>query len=308
MSRNILAVDIGGSKLMVGVVDLNGRVWKKLKRELPARYDENFLVSTVCEMAEELGEGAYELCGISVPGIADAHSGQWLYAPFSGISDFPIASIVSDKLGVMAFADNDVNLCALAEKYFGSCRHTENFLWVTVSNGIGGGLVLDGELYRGRDGIAGEFGHLSVTDREDAVCDCGLCGCVEAVASGRAIKAAYLKETGRQMSAKDIAVLARSGDKPAAKVYFEAGYYLGRAISSAASLLNIERAVLGGGVSMDLYLLLPGIDEGLRRHCFAKSAAGLKIEGTALGYDAALIGCAALVKEKIENGQCKIFV
>jgi len=196
-------------------------------------------------------------------------------------------------LGVPAFADNDVNVCALGERACGGCKGVDNFLWITVSNGIGGGLVLDGRLYRGKNNCAGEIGHFIV--EEDALsareCGCGRRGCLEAMAAGPGIAAAYAGLTGIEASAWQIAERAKAGEEAARKVYERAGGYIGKAAAFCANLLNLEKAVIGGGVSGSYELFHPAMVGAAERYIMKEANPGFCFERTALGYDAALVGC-----------------
>ena len=294
---NVLAVDIGGSKLLVGTVDESGRVLNHERFALPPAYDGDYLMDKLCEMAQNQGQFSPRAAGVAIPGLADPEKGVWMYAPFSGLSDIPVAKILSERLGLPVFVENDVNACALGEKLYGACRNDENFLWVTVSNGIGGGLVLNGELYRGDGYNAGEIGHFIVDESGGHLCGCGNTGCLEAVASGRAISEAYRKLTGIDKTALEIAAAAKSGDENAKKAYADAGCFIGKAVAYCVNLLNLDKVVLGGGVAQDFDLLQEPIDGALKRYVFRQANPSVEVCQTALGYHAALIGCAAVARK-----------
>ncbi len=295
---NYLAIDIGGSKVMCGIINSNGIILEKERFVLPKAYSEAYLIGNIYEMGARLMSSGYSpaACGIAIPGLADTRNGIWLFAPFSGLADIPIGTILKEKFGIPAYADNDINICALGEKMFGVCRDTRDFLWITVSNGIGGGLVLNGEVYRGSCGGAGEIGRIIVEEDEKAArrCGCGNTGCLEAMASGASISAIFRDITGTAMNAKEIADLAKAGDSVSLSIYRKAAHYIGKAVASCATLLNIEKVVFGGGVSEDFEFLYPMIRASVDRFIFKPSNKELQIVKTQLGYDATLIGCAAL--------------
>ena len=300
--KHALAIDIGGSKLLTGLIDQNGRVLDKRKFILPDGANEKLIIEKICEMSHEYKNAS--CCGITIPGLADYDKGLWVYAPFSGISNVPIAEILSEKLGLPAFVDNDVNACAIGEKIYGACAETENFLWITISNGVGGGLILNGEIYRGKDNSAGEIGHFIVEENSKCKCGCGNYGCLEAVASGAAISNIYRSITGMERSALEIACEAKAGNKIAMELYDNAAYYIGKAIGYSANLLNLEKVILGGGVSRDFELLYPSVLRAADRYIFKAANKNIKIEKTSLGYDAALIGCAAVARKGTGEIKC----
>ena len=292
--NNILSLDIGGSKLLCGIVSQTGELLAHSKKDFPCGYTLNELKESIIELALPLVK-SYNVssAGATIPGLCDPQKGLWVYAPKSGIRDFDIRTFVSENFGLSLSIENDVNACAVGEKKFGVCKNTDDFIWVTVSTGIGGSIFANGKLYSGHSGNAGEIGHIKVV-RNGRLCGCGGKGCLEAEASGSAIAAKYFDLTGQAVSAKDIARKAKEGNRIATAVYREAGYLIGSALSSAANLLNPEMIVLGGGVAMDLPLLEAGINRALEEGLFSAANPDFKIVKTGLGYNAALLGAAAL--------------
>lgn len=300
MKDPVLAVDIGGSKIIVGIVDGSGRVLYHCKQELPASYDINLIIETICQLAEPMQQYHPAAAGVTIPGLADPKTGMWKYAPFSAIADIPIADLLNQRLGLPVFIENDVNACAVGEKTFGVCQKDDDFLWVTVSNGIGAALYLNGNLYSGKDGNAGELGHIIVEEDTDAVCGCGKKGCLEAMASGRGIENMYYTLYGRQLSAQQIALAADSGEEEAIHVYEMAGHYIGKAVAGGINLLNLKKIVFGGGVTQSFHLLKKAMEESLRQYVFTQANKDYVIEKTGLGYHAALIGAAAVAQKNLQ--------
>ena len=303
-----IAVDIGGSKLMLGMVSREGEVIHKVKVPIScgitAEQVIDIILSNVYAMKAQFQGGVFDGVGVAIPGLADADTGVWIYSCFSGIRDFNISGILSEELKLPVFIGNDVNVCAMGEKIFGACRDDEDFVWITVSNGVGGGLVLNGRIYNGAFKNAGEIGHINVVENGE-LCPCGNQGCLEAYASGVAIARRYQKETAMDsedarfaVSAKEIADMARAGDKLASKIYHETGHFLGKAIASVANVVNPSKVILGGGVSMDMDLFIDSLKSTVKREAFMEANRNLKIERTALLYDAALIGAAAMAQER----------
>ena len=298
--KNIFCVDIGGSKLICGVLSPDGEIVDTYRADYPSGYILDTIIGFIREGYDTLKHYDFDACGVAVPGLCDYERGVWLYSPFSGLSDIPINQIISDITALPTVCDNDVNISALAEKYFGVCRDVSDFLWITVSNGIGGGLYLGGKLYRGQNLSAGEIGHFIVEDG-GRKCGCGGCGCLEAHASGASIAAIYNEKTGKNISAKEIANLARDGDQTALDVWQKAGAYIGKAVSYAVNLLGIDTVVLGGGAAEAFDLLEPSATNELCRLVFKKANPSVKILHSAPGRFAALKGCAALVLDNKTN-------
>ncbi|MBE6611060.1 MAG: ROK family protein [Ruminococcaceae bacterium] len=304
MKQTVFACDIGGSKLMCGLVDADGAILDKEKIALPPDLTPDALEGQLMRMYDILTARNPDCtpiaCGMTIPGLADAKEGIWVYACFSGISDYPIAKRMGEKLGLPVAIENDVNACALAEQRFGACRDCGDFLWVTVSNGVGGGLVLGGKLYTGAFGGAGEFGHI-VVEEDGEPCPCGHRGCMEAAAAGPAIAKRYHKLTGLSKSAAEIADLAREGDADALAVMHKTGEFIGKGLGKAASLLNLERYILGGGVMQSLDLMEKSIRSAFAKEAFERPNRQVKILPTALRYDAGLMGAATMAWNDLEQ-------
>ena len=288
---NILGIDIGGSKIAMGIIDDSGNVLCSEKDSLPSVINADLLTGIIKTMCDRMSEKYnFDKIGITIPGLADTKNGIWVYAPFSGISNFPIADIIGAIYKKPVYIENDVNACAVAEKYFGCCKNINDYIWITVSNGIGGSVFVNGSLYTGHSGNAGEFGHINVIDDRKFLCGCGNYGCVEAVAAGPGI----MKQYGGTLTAEQIAAKARNDDAAALAVFHNTGYYIGKALSSAVNILNPEMAVFGGGVSQSFDLIEQGIKEALAKYMFKAANKDIKIRQTALSYNAALVGAAAI--------------
>lgn len=247
--------------------------------------------------------------GVNMPGMVDAATGRLLEAPFAGWYNIDVKDAFSRLLGTdKLFVENDVNACAVGELMFGNA--CDSFLWVTISTGIGGAIIVDRKLVSGSNSCAGELGHVKVEYEHPAECSCGQWGCVEAHGSGTAITRMFAKKVMENFElvhilaqkdlipdAKGCAILANEGNRDAIEVFHSAGEYIGRALSYATNLLNPQKIYIGGGVSNSLELLLPSIWPVFNRST-VRQCAGVEIVKTALGYDAALLGAAALVLAK----------
>ena len=306
---NIIAVDLGGSKLVVGLVSPEGTVLHSATAVLtgvPFTRETLLDMIDTCVKAIDFKAGHPDAAavGVSVPGHYDHAHGVFLSNYSTGMRDWPIVEDLKEKYHLPVFADNDAKTCAVAEKLFGSCRDTEQYLWVTVSYGCGGAFYLNDRLFRGARNFAGEVGHVPVEFVQPHLCGCGVWGDLEAEASGTAIGRKYLERTGRATDAafrsKEVSALARQGDKTALTLFREAGYYIGRIGAMAAMMLDIQKMVLGGGVAVyDFDLMKPGIDRVLEDLLIPLNRDFFHVEQTALGYHASLLGAAAVAMEGI---------
>lgn len=301
--KRILAVDIGGSKLLTALADVSaqGKVSfsGKVRRELAAGLGKEEIFSAVTDAVDRTlslvgAEDGFDALGVTIPGLADPKTARWIYAPFSGIRDFPIGERLARKYRRPVCGENDVNACAWAERLFGACRGIDDFLWVTVSNGIGGGLILGGKIFAGHFGCAAEFGHLKAVEG-GALCGCGGRGCLEAEAAGPAIARRYALLTGNEgFSARDVAEAARRGDADAREVYRKTGELLGKGAAAAANLLNPEAIVFGGGVAESFDLFVGGLIEKFNSDIMTFANKNVRILKTELGYEAGLFAAASL--------------
>jgi len=296
-----LAIDIGGSKYVVGLVTRVGQILAK-KRHAWAVTDAGLAVKHITQGAKALlaehPQHAPQLIGITIPGLADPRRGLWVEASFSGIRNLPIAEILERELGLPAFADNDGQACALAEKLFGLCRDTSDFLYLTVSNGIGASLFVHGRLCGGSDGNAGELGHCTVVEN-GRPCKCGNRGCLEMHASGPGIALNYTELGGKPLpdgmpaDAEEIARRAIAAEPEALATYALEGEYLGKALAFACNLLNPAKVVLGGGVSLAFPCYEPSLRQALWARLYRSANRNLTVLPTALGYDGGLLGAAS---------------
>ncbi len=304
------AIDIGGTKTMAGIVTEKGdivakRYFPTLTSDCFTHFADCYARFLACLSDLHLDISAIEGIGINMPGMVDAPTGVLLQAPFAGWYDIDVKGHFSRLFGTdRIFVENDVNACAVGELVFG--KAVDNFLWVTVSTGIGGAIIIDRQLVHGFNSCAGEIGHVKVEYERPARCSCGHIGCAEAHGSGTAITRMFTEKAQQDKAlsallairnlptdAKTCAILAQEGNTLALGVLETAGTYIGRALSYAANLLNPQMIYIGGGVSDSLELLLPSIRAEFLKQT-VKQNAGINIAKTSLAYDAALLGAAAL--------------
>ncbi|WP_027892049.1 ROK family protein [Calidithermus chliarophilus] len=292
------SIDFGGTKLMLGFVDQAGQILGQQTFPTPKERGPEGVADFALEKLHALGRSRgieLERCvgvGSTVPALANTKAGMLLYAPAHGWWDVPFARMLEERFHLPARIANDVNACALAELRFGLGRQLRNFLWVTVSTGVGSALILEGQLYEGSGALAGEIGHF-VLEPEGYECGCGMRGCVEAIAAGPAI-ARRAREMGVQAAdAREVARLAAQGD-PKAKAAIRASEdYLAQAFSYAVNLLDLDAVVLGGGVSQSLDLAY--VERAMLAKVIMRERRKVRVLPTTLGYSAALVGAASLV-------------
>lgn len=307
-TRKILSVDIGGSKILVGIIDECGNVLTSRKQLFDHPTKETVEAAIILLVDEVLNDSSWkdmpgeEVCciGASIPGLCDSANGLWVYAPFSGIRDFRIVDFLEKKYHKPAFIENDINLCAVGELRFGHGKKIDSFFWQNISTGCGGGIVLNGRLVRGSSNSAAETGHIKVVDN-GALCPCGGYGCLEAYASAPGISRQYCEITGRKLTAYEISLLARKGDSNALKIFDREGLYLAKVIGAVVNTLNLPLVVIGGGVSGSFDLFYPSIRKYLPDYLFVNANPKLEIKPTALGYEAALISAAAYALYGLEK-------
>lgn len=301
--ESYLCLDIGGSKYVVGIIRRDGTIVAKRAgrwKNLTVDHVMSTLIAESRLLISETRETPAAI-GATIPGLTDAERGLWVEASFSGIRNLPICALLTEALGLPAYCENDGSAYALAEMIFGCCQDVSDFIFMNVSNGIGGAIVTGGKLLRGHRGSAGEFGHCHIVDG-GRDCKCGQQGCLEAYAAGPAITRNYIEMGGDPADAKLIADRARAGDDPYAQaVYDLEGEYLGRVLATAINLLNPERVVIGGGVSLAFDLFEENLRTTIADHTYSSANPNVDVRPTPLGYDAGLYSGAAIAISQREH-------
>lgn len=312
----VLGIDIGGTKVAVGVADEAGRLLSRERRATAAMGDGDALLAGIDAMIEAalseagLARDGIACVGVALPGAVDRARGELLAAQtLRGLEGRSLTEYFGQRIGAPVVVENDACAAALAEAHFGAGRGSRVMLYFTVSTGIGGGIVVDGRLWTGGAGHAGEFGHQTVVAEGGALCSCGAYGCLESVASGPAIarraRMAVRRGTGEgilalaggdpaAITAETVAAAARAGDPAAHALWQETGLYLGIGVANAVVIVDAQCVVLGGGVTRAGDLLLAPT----RRHALARMLPRLRrhvrIVPAALGEDVGLIGAVAV--------------
>jgi len=313
--------DLGGTQLKYGLIDAEGRILFKDKAPTPATIEGLLdLIGMLWTGLKKKSPGKIEAAGFGIPGIYDLKTNRVLQSPnYGGLDNFELIPAVARRLDVPFWVDNDANMAAYGEWAHGAGRGVSSMVLLTVGTGIGGGLILGGNLWRGGRGYAGEVGHI-IVNPDGARCTCGLQGCLEAESSAGAIVRKYAALTrtadvvtssaitssaitAEDVTAEDIYNRAKGGEKAAREAFARAGYYLGIGLGILINLLNPEKILLGGGVmTTGEYLLAPAVEEAARRS-YRASFAACSIERAGLGNDAGIIGAASWARENLPRSE-----
>jgi glucokinase len=308
-----VGVDIGGTKVAAGVVDVAGRVLARARRVTPSR-DAGLVEATIVEVVEEL-RAVYDVVavGIGAAGFVDASRSRVLFAPHLAWRDEPLREAVAGTVGLPVVVENDANAAAWAEWRFGAGRGESHLVMVTLGTGIGGGVILDGKVQRGRYGMTGEFGHMVVVP-DGHRCECGNRGCLEQYASGNVLgrEAQELARAGSPVAvsllervAGDVEALvgpvvtqaAQEGDACAIELFQDVGRWLGVGLANLAAALDPGLFVVGGGVSDAGELLLGPARESFRRTLTGRGyRPEPRILRASFGPEAGLVGAADLAR------------
>ncbi len=316
-----VVADIGGTKVLAAVVAADGTVLGRTT--LPTHAEGgpqaviDHTVQALRQALEQAGRGSGEMAaiGIACAGLVDIERGVVVASPnLPGWARVPLRERIEAALRVRTFLANDANAAALGEHRFGAGRGANHLIFVTVSTGIGGGLVLGGKLYTGAWGTAGEVGHM-VLEPGGPRCACGQQGCLEALASGTAMarEASQRLKAGEPsqllalaggrpegVTAELIGQAANAGDKLAGEVVERAATYLGIGLGNLVNLLNPEVIVVGGGVSRLGELLLAPARKAMQAHAFPHAVSGMKLVQASLGDMAGVMGMASYVMEAVQ--------
>jgi glucokinase len=311
-----IGVDLGGTKALVGVLDGTETLWES--REASTGQSEDELVELLVREISEARDARPEVkaVGLGIPATMDYERGIAISAVNLPIADLAIRDLLSERVGLPVFADNDANVAALAESLFGAAKGMGDIVMLTVGTGIGGGLVLNGEIYRGSTGAGAELGHVVIqADGPPCQGNCPNHGCVEALASGTALgregKAAAestpdsaigrLLAAGETVDGRAVTEAAMAGDETSIAVFELIGSRLGVACSSFANIFQPDAIVVGGGVIAAGDLLLDPARREVRERALNPMNQTPILEAT-LGNDAGMIGAAALARVELERG------
>lgn len=312
MSENIyIGVDLGGTAIKVGICSEEGKLLQTYEGPTEADKGAETLIDNIERYVRHIVEQSQfdweqvKGVGAGVAGFTNVREGIIILAPNVGLRDFHIRKILEDRLGKPVMIDNDANVAALGEAWGGAGAGIDNCVCYTLGTGVGGGIIINGKIYQGFSGLAGELGHISVVpDLEAIQCGCGKMGCLETVSSATGIirmgKDAVARGERTSLSlvekitAKDVFDAAKAGDEVSIRIVNRAAYYIGKSLAAVALVLNPELFIIGGGVSKAGDILFNEIRSVFAELTPEPTQAGLKIVPAVLGNDAGIVGAAGL--------------
>lgn len=306
MNDLFLGVDIGGTKTGVALGNGQGRILAKT--QFPTIGTPSVIIQQIVSAGQVLIAKCQtqhiESIGISCGGPLDTTRGEILSPPhLPRWNHIPITRVLEQELGVPAFLQNDANACALAEWNWGNGRGTKNMIFLTFGTGFGAGLILNGKLYEGTNGMAGEIGHVRIAPSGPSCY--GKCGSIESFCSGEGISLLYEQEYGKKLSAKDICLRANSDDAPSRHVISISARYLGYALSMLIDILNPEKIIIGSIYTRDKALFTPIIQEIIAQEALPQCSSVCDVVPSSLGNDIgymAALGVAKSFCEEEEGG------
>lgn len=316
----LAGVDLGVTKTTAVVTDLEGNIVSSSRMELDVQEGIEAVISRLFEVTQTVLKQAIDIhgrvagIGLSVPGLIDAGRGISVFAPnIPGWRDIPVVEIFEDEFNIPCWVENDARAMAIGEAMFGAGRGYANILCVNVGRGIGAGVIINGEIYRGKQGGAGELGHMTI-DPDGPLCLCGNYGCLEVMAAGPAIAAAAVRKISagadtlisrlvdgriQDISAEVVSRAAIEGDPVARSLIQEAGRYLGIGIANAVNLLSPEIVIIGGGVSRSGDILFEEVRTTVEKRAFTAVVNLPQIVPSVRGEEASSVGAAAIVFEEM---------
>ena len=315
----ILGVDLGGTKILTAVANSQGKMLSRDHSITPAQKGHKAVIHSILESAHRaLGRAdvAIIVIGVGAPGLLNPETGILFTSPnLPGWRDVPLRDIIQEKLGKKTFLINDANAAALGEFYFGAARGARNFIYITISTGIGGGIVIDGKIYSGAIGAAGEVGHMTVDD-DGPICNCGNRGCWEMLASGTALaKEArhrikegvktsileYAEGDVEKVTAQVIQSAAEQGDSLAKELIGRTGYYVGVGLANLINIFNPELIVIGGGLSNIGDMLFEPAFKVAGERAYKEAFQAVRFASAELGRNSGVLGAAAFALQEMKS-------
>lgn len=323
MSKNkeqklILGVDLGGTKIATALVTAQGEIVVRRRSPTPAQAGPDAVISSICTTidktlsAKKSSPSQLLSIGIAAAGIIDSDNGKVIFSPnLPGWHEVPLRDAIEQRFGIPSYLGNDATLAALGEWHFGLKRKVANLIYVTVSTGIGGGIIANGKLYTGACSAAGEIGHMTI-EVNGPKCNCGNVGCWETLASGTTLAREAAKQITEgadtsitelvdgdisKIDAEIVFLAAKQGDRLAKELISRLGYYFGVGLVNLVNIFNPELILVGGGVAkMGALLLQPAI-KVVKERAFSTLANAVEIKPALLGDDSGVLGAVAFVLE-----------
>ena len=312
MTAFTIGVDLGGTNLRIAAVAPDGTFLERIHLDTEVKEGRERVVADMCDAVAEIEQrlaGAQMVgIGIGVPGIINLANGMIRQSPnLPGWSGFPVRDDIERRLRTPVILENDANAAALGEKWVGAGREVSGLCMLTVGTGIGGGLILNGRIWHGMDGMAGELGHMTI-DPNGALCGCGNLGCIEAYAAAGAITrmataairvgrspglAREAEELG-ELTAEIVYIKAKQGDIVAHEIFEMVGRSLGVGLANLINIFNLPLYVVGGGVARGWDAFAPSMMAEVSKRSLVARSTPTRIVPSALGAEAGLLGAAYL--------------
>jgi glucokinase len=295
-----IGVDVGGTKILAGVVDRDGRVLRQHERPT-ATASQQDLVAELTAAVDELRDDGVGAIGFGIPATIDQRAGRVIRSVNIPLDDVPLQNVMRERYGIPVGLDNDANAAAIGEWRAGAGRGVETMIMVTLGTGVGGGLILDGRPFRGTSGAGAELGHV-VVEFDGPVCTCGGRGHIEAFAAGFAADRLARGAFGGSASAHELVRLAAAGDGTARELLAGLGARLGAALGSFVNVFNPELIVIGGGFGVAAWdYVIPAAEERIWLEALAPARDQVRVVAAELGTAAGLIGAGFVAFEALDG-------
>ncbi len=307
ISKFIVGVDLGATNLKIGLLDSKYRIRYKKVFHTPDLYRQSALLSTITScvkqilIARKLKKRHILGLGIGVPGPVDYEKGRVHFFPnIPGWKNVNLKAILEKKLRLPVFVDNDANLMSLAEQRLGAAKGVSNAVCLTLGSGVGAGLIVNKNLYRGSTFVAGEIGHVPINEKGPR-CNCGGRACLESYVGNRVILKKARNVFKRDVTLEELSTLAKNGNKKAMSIWLDFSRKLGIALSGVINVLNPEAIVIGGGIANAGEFVFRHLRDTIKRRAMPNQARAVKIFKAGLGNNAGIIGAAILLKESLKS-------
>jgi len=303
-----IGVDLGGTKILVALISVEGKIIKEIECKSSkhgAEHISNTIINAINQLLENVNRGRLRGIGVASAGVIDLKRNEIVYANNLSLENYAIGALLKGHYKLPVRVCNDANSAAIAEWIWGAGKGKRNLIYITVSTGIGAGIISDGRLITGINDSAGEFGHMTIIHKGEQ-CECGNRGCLEKYASGTALaKLANQRmknhssllhdlKTGSEVTNEEIALAAEKGDPLSISLLKEVGEYLGAGVTSLIHLFNTEAIVFGGGVMNMSDFILPTVKEYVTENSISQMSKEVVIRKTVLGKRAGVMGASGL--------------
>jgi glucokinase len=308
----VFAADLGGTYLRVALVDESGKIHQQAKQRTPKGDSSDYVVDALAAAAEKWrddGGRRIAAASIMVPGTVDNQNAVVVQAPnLPALAGFPLKAVLEERFGWPVLLENDANAAAVGEMWMGAARGCHDVVSVTLGTGVGGGVILDGQLWRGAHGSAGEIGHTTVDPFSGLKCKCGNVGCLEMFASATAIVRMTREDLPRfpnsvlhreELTAERVYDAGRDGDELALSVFKRFGVYLGIGLANLINIIDPEIIVIAGGAVNGWDLFARDMQNEVNERAVRVTAQQVKIAVAECGDNAGLLGAARLAFDKL---------